>query len=112
MPSMIVCMAVNKAFQSGKVQNLISDATGRYARIISFEARRDGYHASVQLLGSSEVLEVTVREIRASGDKQHFSLHGFETNQIWLTHVLEDHVEGREFPLPDLPGLGTVIGML
>ncbi len=78
----------------------------------SLEALENGYQTRVLLNSADETLCVLIREIRVSEDKSRVSLHGFESNRKWLTHLLEDFVEGKEFDMPDFPMKNTLLRLL
>ncbi len=103
---------MNSLLHSQMAMDFLNGRVAKYAVIHSLEAESSGYRAAVQLKGSNERLTIHLKEIRLSKDKQHVSLHGFDANQEWLTNLLCEFVEGREFALPDFPGIGAIIPLL
>ena len=84
----------------------------RYAEIYSITKTDHGYHVELALIGNEQSVNLEVREIRLSEDKKHISLHGLKASIVWIHHLLEDHIEGKEFETPDNELLRKILSFL
>jgi len=95
----LTLMAINKKIE-------------RYAEVYSITKTDHGNHAELAFVEDERLVRLEVQEIRLSEDKEHISFHGLQSNTIWIHHLLEDHVEGREFSTPDNELVRKVLSFL
>ncbi len=115
--------AAAKAMQSGMVRSVVQKADAaagyganaalavirdmankkieRYGELKSLRKDEEGYHAIVQLLGSADLLEVSMLDIELNEDCTMVRLGAFTANEEWLACLLDDHAKGREVPIPE-----------
>ena len=93
--------AVNSLISNPAVLKMINARLSRYAEILSLRYDREGFHARARLLGSAEEVPVSVRSIHFAPDCSSVKLEGISSGAPWCLHLLQDFVEGRDFPIPE-----------
>lgn len=92
--------SVNMLLSSAPVLGLLNKKVERYGTIEKLFVDESGYHATVGLLGRGASLSIAVGRIELSDDCSRVVLRQMQGSEIWLQHLLEDLVDGREFELP------------
>jgi len=92
--------ALNAAVSSESVRSRVNEYLSRYGELRSLRYDRDGFHADLRFLGSSEDIKVSVRSVCLSDDCDTVRLEHICASMPWCEHILKDLVEGREFVLP------------
>lgn len=92
---------LNTLLSSPAVLGFVNKKVDRYGLVDRLFVDESGYHAEVSLLGRGAALTIDARSIRFSEDGARVSLHGMKASELWLQHLLEDFLEGREFALPE-----------
>ena len=93
-------MMIN-SFLGTKGIDMVNRKVGRYGRVTALHKDGEGYHAVVRLLGYNDDIEVTMLNLDVDEECSKARLGKFRANMPWLEHLLEDHVEGREIPIPE-----------
>ena len=83
------------------IRDMANRKIERYGEIKSLRRDEEGYHAIVQLLGSADLLEVTMLDITLNEDCSMATLGAFTANEEWLACLLDDYAKGREVPIPE-----------
>ena len=102
----------NLAINTPLALKAINKKIERYAEVYSITKTDHGYHAELAFVGDDRRVRLEVQEIRLSEDKGHIALHGLQSNTLWIDNLLKDHVEGREFTLPENELLRKILGLL
>jgi len=102
----------NTAINNPLTLKAINKKIERYAEVYSITKTDHGNHAELAFVEDERLVRLEVQEIRLSEDKEHISFHGLQSNTIWIHHLLEDHVEGREFSTPDNELVRKVLSFL
>ena len=89
------------ALLNGKVREFVNGKVERYGEVKSLRKDEEGYHALVQLLGSDDILEVSMLSLTLNEDCSAVSLGAFTANRPWLENLLEDYAHGREIAIPE-----------
>ena len=91
----------NSILNSGPVLGAINKKIEKYGAVKKINKNDDGYRISCTLAGTNEDIEIAIKEIVLSEDKNTFSLSGLSADKVWLDNALKDFVEGKNIPLPD-----------
>ena len=102
----------NVAINSPLALRSVNKKIERYAEIYSIAKTDHGYYAELTFRGEERIVVLEVQEIRLSEDKEHIALYGLQSNTLWIHNLLKDHVEGREFALPENELLRKILGLL
>ena len=88
-------------FLKTKGISFVNEKITRYGKVEDLAKDKSGYHASVRLLGYDSVIEVTMDRLEFDEGCARVKLGTFHASELWLEHLLEDHAEGREIPIPE-----------
>ena len=92
---------LNTLLSSTAVLGFVNKKLERYGMMEELFIDGSGYHAVIRLHGRETLLKLSVSAVKFSDGCTHVSLHGVSASELWLQHVLEDFLEGREFALPE-----------
>ena len=92
--------ALNTLLSSAAVLGLVNAKAARYGTVTRLFVDEGGYHAEIRLLGRDVPLSISVGAIELSDDCARATLRRIQGSEVWLQHLLEDLVDGREFELP------------
>lgn len=102
----------NAVLNSPCILSIINSKIERYANISEINKEENGFFIKFKLLNTDNDIVVKLREVCLSEDRSTVSLHGFQSDTMWLQHILEDFVENKEFMLPDNELIRKVISLL
>ena len=92
--------AINAILGSDRFMDFVNKKTQRYADVRSVRKTDRGFEVVAQLRGSTEIMEVVLKDISIREDCSAIVLTGFSSNVEWLNHVLEDFAEGKSIDIP------------
>lgn len=92
------------AMTARAAQSYINDLISRYGvvRELRLDSERKSISVSCELVGETSpiAIEISTYELRQRDGKTYFSVVACRSSRPWLENVLNDHVRGREFPVP------------
>ena len=92
---------INNILSSKAALMLINNRLSRYGELRSLRYEKECFHAEFRLLGSSETVNVAMKELVFTEECRAVKLGGFSSNAPWCQNLLEDFVEGREFEIAE-----------
>ena len=90
---------INNILSSKAALKLVNSKLSRYGELLSLRYEKECFHAEFRLLGSSETVNVAMKELMFTEDCKAVELGGFSSSAPWCQNLLEDFVEGREFEI-------------
>ena len=91
----------NSLLNSSPVLSAINRKLEKYGVVKKIDKNDDGYRISFSLAGTSEDIELAMKEIVLSDDKKTFAICGLSADKTWLDNALKDFVDGKLISLPD-----------